>query len=694
MMRLRIRWGGVPAAVVLTTVAVLWAAACAGAGGAEEVPNPFLNARPDVAFVGSDACASCHEELHASYQSHGMAQSFYRMTADVAVEDFSGVVVTHEPSGLAYTAYREGDRFVQEEFQRGPSGEKTHVLRRTMDWVVGSGSAARTYLTEVGGRLYELPLTWYTQADGGAGRWDLSPGYREHNARFDRAIPPRCMACHNDVSPPVPFVEGAYRSIAEGIGCERCHGPGALHVEARLEDPEAADSIDYTIVNPKWLSLERRLDVCQQCHLIGEVSLLRDTAEAFGFRPSQPLQAHTALFTLADADPGRVRVISHADRMRQSPCFIESGAMDCTTCHNPHEGFREAGPAYFDRTCIGCHPTGALQAAMPSADLRAQHAPSAPCSSCHMPKVEANDAPHSSFTDHYIRVVRADERITGTARAGGEPELRPYFEEDEGGDDAPVYAGMAYVVYGRQTGDRAALTRGVDALARALEQTPEVGEAQFLLGFARLQLGRAREAIPALEEAVRLGPRIPERLNALAQAYEAARRPAQEIQALYARALEAQPAAAEIRVNYGRFLEAQNRADDALSQYARAAQDDPALATAHYNLGTLLARTGRTGEAVAALREALALEPGNADALLNLGAILGQQGATAEAVGLFRRATVADPRNANAHANLAMALAQQNDLAGARRAAETALLLDPNQPVARQVLAALQQIGA
>jgi len=705
------------AGLALAAVALLWAACAALGDGAADEPNPYLNTAPGVAYVGSAACADCHEDLYTSYQSHGMARSFYRMTDSVAVEDFSGVVVAHPTDGYLYTVYRDGGRFVQEEYRLGPDGQKTHRLVRAMDWVVGSGSAARTYLSEVGGRLYELPLTWYTQAtaatsDGGAdgqgadsggaageggdgsrGRWDFSPGYRAANDRFNRTIPPRCMACHNDVSPPVPFVDGAYTSLAEGIGCERCHGPGALHVEARLADPEAPDSVDYTIVNPRHLTLDRRLDVCQQCHLSAEVSVLRDTADAFGYRPSRPLESHVALFALADSDPHRVSVISHADRMRQSPCFIQSGAMDCTTCHNPHEGFRDAGPSYFNRTCLSCHPAGALQQAMPTPQLRTQHAATAPCFSCHMPKVEADDAPHSSFTDHYIRVVRDDGRITGTAQPDAAGDLQPYFEEDRENADAPAYEGMAYVVYGRQRGDRAALTRGADALARALEETPELGEGQFLLGFARLQMNQPREAIGPLEAAVARGPRIPERLNALAQAYEGAGRPAAEIDPLYRRALEAQPRAAEIRVNYGRFLEAAGRAAEAAQQYARAAQDDPALAQAPYNLGTLLARAGRPDEAEAPLRAAIALDPGNADALLNLGAIIGQRGGTAEATALFRQATLADPRNANAHGNLSMALAQQDDLAAARREAEIALALDPNQPAARQVLAALQAAG-
>src|SRR5690606_4842281 len=375
------------------------------------------------------------------------------------------------------------------------------------------------------------------------------------------------------------------------------------------------------------------------------------------------------------------------DRMQQSPCFIESGAMDCVTCHNPHEGFRDAGPAYFDQTCIGCHPTGPLEARMPTPVLRAQHTAEANCFGCHMPKVQADDAPHASFTDHCIRVVR-DDRIEGVTESG-QGALEPYFERDRDGLEAQTYLGMANVIYGRQQGDAARMRQGIRLLDGALAEAPERGEAQFLLGYARLQLGQARAAVPALEAAVRIGPDVPERLNALAQAHEQAGGELARIEALYRRALTVQPKAADIRVNLGRFLETQGRVEEALAEYRRATDDDPVLAAAHYNLGTVLLRLGRAGEGEAALREALHLQPDHADALANLGVLLAGRGQVSEARDLFARAVAVQPQNANALANLALALAQLGDAARAREYAERALAIQPDQPTARQVLAAL-----
>jgi Tfp pilus assembly protein PilF len=333
------------------------------------------------------------------------------------------------------------------------------------------------------------------------------------------------------------------------------------------------------------------------------------------------------------------------------------------------------------------------------------------------------EAPHSSFTDHWIRVVE-EEPLAPPPAAPGPVELVPYFEADAEEGEGRIYEGMAYVIYGRQQGDSLALEKGIDLLAAALADDPAHGEAQFLLGFARLQVGRVREAIPALEEAVRQDPNVPERLNALAQAYEADRRDAAYIERLYTRALQLQPAVADVRVNYGRFLEAQGRLEAALGQYRQAAEEQPWLAAAHYNLGTAYLKTGALEPAEAALRRALELEPDHPEALGNLGLLFASQGRTEAAGTLFRRAAEAHPAHpvalanlgafylnegrlpeaidllrraaqlrpayVDALVNLALAYYRSGNPGLARQYARQALDADPSNPRARQLLASVE----
>jgi len=683
----------------------------------------FRNVTDAVTYVGDEACFSCHEEQYLGFKEHGMARSLYRLTPENKVETFGGVTVYDANGGFYYRPFEEQGRFFLEEYRQNKDSQKTHRLVREMAYVVGSGTAARTYLDENNGRFYELPLTWYTQTD----TWDFSPGYQVANKRFDRVVPDRCMACHNSYPTAVPFTNGKYSDVPLGIGCERCHGPGALHVDERLASPEPAADIDDSIVNPAHLPFERRLDVCQQCHLNTTVSILRAGRGAYDFRPSQSLQDYVAFFSVDTPQAGgEISVISHADRMKRSACFIQAQAegkpMECVTCHDPHQGFRSAGDAYFNQTCQTCHPAAALEARLKTDTAIKQHTLSANCIACHMPKVEAEEAPHSSFTDHWIRVTEKDPPLTPLP-VHDEVALHPYYAVDADGVEGGLYEGMAYVVYGQQRADPAILETGIRRLEAALADEPAMGEAQFLLGFAYVQTGRAEAALPALEEAVRLGPGIPERLNALAQAYEATGRDPIRIARLYQRALDRQPALAEIRVNYGRFLETQGRLDEALAAYQQAVAEQPWFATGHYNLGTAYLQRGDLEAGEQALKKALALDPGYAEAWGNLGLLYATQGtrdkaqeafeagvdaaprnavalgnlgafylnnnAPERAVEVLERAVQVDPGYVDGLANLALAYFRQDNTAQARRYAQLALDIAPENALARQVLSAL-----
>ena len=634
----------------------------------------FRNVTAEVSFVGDEACAGCHEGEYAGYQSHGMANSMERVESAEAVGPLPSPAVYHAPSDLYYRAFEADGVFYQEEYRLDESGRATHRLVRSIDWVVGSGTAARTFLTVENGLYTEMPLTWYTQRQ----RWDLSPGYDQLNNRFSREIPDRCMACHNDYPDGVPHVKGKYERVAEGISCERCHGPGSLHVDERLANPEPASEVDLTIVNPARLDLDRRLDVCQQCHLNGTVSILREGRSPYQFRPSEALSSHISLFSESAGD---FKVISHASRMMLSACFTATQAaekpMDCTTCHNPHEGFRSSGPEYFDKTCLTCHQPERL-ATRVSPERVDDHTATSPCASCHMPKEAVNDVPHSSFTDHWIRVVGRNDDDAETTSNAALVELKPYFARDDGSHEGDVYEGVAYFVFGKTQGDASMITRGVEMLAKTLVESDTFGDAWYQLGFGLVTLGRFEEAEAPLEKAVRLGPDVPERLNTLALLYERLGRAPQRIEGLFRHALDVQPAEAAIRVNYGRFLETEGHEQEAARQYREAMSHQPSLATAHYNLGTLLVKQGEIEEGLKALAEAIHLDPDYEDAYGNLAVVLAAQGQNAEALIYFRRAVDAAPNDPVALNNLGSFYLNQGQDAQSVQLLRKAVELDPD----------------
>ena len=643
-------------------VCILFLFAMCASDPATDIPKfTGLNSK----YTGDAVCFDCHESQWTGFQEHGMARSYYPLTTANVVEDFNADPIWHDESKFWYRVIEENGAYWQEEFRLNAQGERIHSLRRRMDFVVGSGNAARTYLSESSQYLYQLPLTWYSQAR----RWDFSPGYEVANKRFDRLIPDGCMACHNSYPNSVEWAEGKYREVPAGIGCERCHGPGGDHVARQLAGGSEEGSADYSIVNPARLSHDLQMDVCQQCHLHTTVSVLRDNREAFDFRPSERLQDHLALFSAHDPADG-LDVISHAERLAQSACYLEgTPQMTCTTCHNPHEGFRDKGPEYFNDTCISCH------------ESVADHEFRGDCASCHMPKEIADGTPHATFTDHWIRVVISESLMPSHE----EPGLTPYYMRDQ--TEPGHMEAIATLVHATQTGDLDRLEEGIE-LAHSFGDADTTGETSFLMGVSLWRIGRSEEAIVPLEAAVQANPDIPERLNALAQAYESAGQKREQIRGLYERALNIQPALADIRINYGRHLELEGDLTGAIMQYRHAIAQKPWLVQAHYNLGTALLRDGEFAEAEDALVQTLALDPDHADALGNLGLLLLTDARRIQEAGeYFRRAVEAEPQNPVALSNLGTWHFNQENFEQAAAYLEHAVETDPKYTGAWENLA-------
>jgi tetratricopeptide (TPR) repeat protein len=574
-------------------------------------PSPlFRNVASAAEYVGDETCASCHAPQTETYRQHSMSKSFHRWTSSTRVETSMDSSLYHAPTGLSYQVVEDAGALYQVEFIATPDGRRLHELRRRIDHVMGSGHVARTYFTEENGRLFQLPLTWYSRHG-----WDFSPGYRPNNARFDRVMPDRCIACHSSYPDPFPFLEGKYADARPGIGCERCHGPGALHAAERRRGPAGTGNFDNSIVNPARLPLARRLDTCEQCHVHTAVNVLREGKDALGYMPSQPLRDHWAFFKTT----GTIDIVSHADRLRQSPCFLgtfnTSRPLECATCHNPHAPPPDS--VARNRPCITCHLPDTLARRLERSDVRDDHTPQANCVGCHMPKMQEQGIPHGTFTEHWIRVVRPGDAPAQVRRANGEP-IEPFFERDVTGPDAPIYRAMGKIVYGTLATDARVLTAATTELARVLGNDSTRAGAHFLLGAAYEQLGRIDDAVRAHERSVRIDADRPEALRALAYVYALTGRDPPVVDSLYQRALALQPALAWVRAEHADFLQETGRVAEAERAYREAIREQPSLAVAWFNLGLLRSGAARESDAQTAYHEAVRLDPQSAQALAAL----------------------------------------------------------------------------
>ncbi|MGQ0650186.1 MAG: tetratricopeptide repeat protein, partial [Gemmatimonadaceae bacterium] len=366
------------------------------------------------------------------------------------------------------------------------------------------------------------------------------------------------------------------------------------------------------IVNPARLTRERRVDMCEQCHVHTAVSVLREGKDAFGYLPSQPLRDHWAFYRVS----GSIDIVSHADRLRQSACFIAtaltSRPLECATCHDPHGP--PPDPLARNLPCQECHTSAALSQRLARSASLADHTLTSDCGSCHMPRVQERTVPHGAFTEHWIRVAPRDSTRPRVARSGDVP-IAPYFDRDRTGAEAQVYLGMGHVVFATLAAEAQAMREAADALAKALGRDTARREAHFLLGVASAQVGRTDDAIRALERSVRIDSNRPDALRALAQAYERGGRSPTDIEPLYRLALALQPALAGIRAEYADWLHSQDRPNEAEAAYRAAVTEQPGLAVAWFNMGTLLAQEGRLAESTAAFQKAVHLDPSLAEAL-------------------------------------------------------------------------------
>ena len=367
----------------------------------------YLNHHDSVKYVGMQTCRSCHESIYQSFIQTGMGRSFDAATPQKSVAQFGKHHVVYDRfSDLHYYPFRTNDTMYITEF-RLKGKDTVYARTERVDYIVGSGQHTNSHLMEINGFLYQMPLTWYAQES----KWDLPPGFEQgRNVRFNRAIGMECMSCHNAMPTAEKGSENKFVTIPRGIDCERCHGPGEVHVKEKLQGKwvDTATQIDYTIVNPRKLPWDLQIDVCQRCHLQGNAVTVNGK-QFTDFRPGMRLSDFMHVFSpkYENRDDEFI-MASHAQRLQLSKCFIRSGTenaqrkLTCITCHNPHVSVKVTGTQVFNTACLNCHTQ--QSECTEKAELREVSQNN--CVSCHMPRSGTIDIPHVSVHDHRIAVHR------------------------------------------------------------------------------------------------------------------------------------------------------------------------------------------------------------------------------------------------------------------------------------------------
>jgi arylsulfatase A-like enzyme/Flp pilus assembly protein TadD len=221
------------------------------------------------------------------------------------------------------------------------------------------------------------------------------------------------------------------------------------------------------------------------------------------------------------------------------------------------------------------------------------------------------------------------------------PRKADYTEEDD-----PKRL-VALVGLSDEASDRFREGRTEEALAllrEILQKQPRSSFAHQKLAYSLHQLGRTREAVQVLEEAVSRGVTDLSLLALL-----------------------------------GSYLLEISELPKALGILEGLAADHPEFAEAHNYLGVAYARLGRGDEAQREFARVLELDPSSASALNNLGSLALGRGDDATAIRHLERALTLDPDSASASNGLGVARARSGDMDGAIAAWKRAIDLSPTQ---------------
>jgi len=355
--------------------AILCCAALASVS--QESPQPpaqsaLTTPPPDSAYAGDQACASCHEtEAHTYFTTPHYLDSAPPSDKSILGNFTPGknVLRTANPD-LIYAMIHADDGFYQSAVDIRDPQHLTGEAQK-FDVVVGSGRHGQTYLYWKGDQLFELPVSYWTYSH----QWINSPGYIDGQINFNRPVGARCLECHATRFDAIPPPANRYRpgSLVLGIGCERCHGPGAEHVaRERSASPPPAGAPDIAIVNPARLPRDRQLDLCALCHAGAGESL----APALSFVVGDVAAKYVKITEPAANAPVDVHG-NQVGALMASKCFT-SGKLTCSTCHNVHST-QESADA-FSVHCLQCHSIHACPRSKQLGEaIRTR------CVECHMP---------------------------------------------------------------------------------------------------------------------------------------------------------------------------------------------------------------------------------------------------------------------------------------------------------------------
>jgi len=637
-----------------------------------------------AAYVGANACASCHAPQREAWAGSHHALAMQQAAGQAVLGDFNNAQFRH--AGVTSRFFRRDGRFMVR-----TDGADGKLADFEVKYTFGV-TPLQQYLIEFpGGRYQALSIAWDARprAAGGQRWFHLYPGERMdhtdplHWTGIYQNWNLQCAACHSThLSKGYAASSNTYKTTFSeiNVSCEACHGPGSRHLEwAKGAKPPYAKEGDrgLTVLRSRWNEAwkpaaagaktaqrdnpagDALMNVCAACHA-------RRSAIADREDPAAPLEDTHRLALLTAPN-------YHADGQQRDEVytwgsFLQSKmyrrGVTCMDCHEPHAlKLRAEGNAL----CARCHSAAAFDTGQHH--FHEAGSKGAQCVECHMPAQAYMVV--DPRRDHSIRVPRPDlSESLGSPNActGCHEDRRPGWAA-AAMDKWYGTAWRARTEYGTEL--HAAARSGAKALPSllalavdpALPPIVQATAATLAQPYVRAgDVGTVSRLLVNVDPAVRIAA-----LGMIESFDPGVRAPAAApLLTDPVRGVRVEAARVLADIGDERLSSDQRRArESATSEFVRSLQDDSDWPAANVNLGNLRMRQGRTADAVAAYERALALDRRFTGAYVNLADVYRRLGREGEGEKTLRRGLALLPRAADLHHALGLLLVRKGDKAAA-----------------------------
>jgi len=698
-------------------------------------------------FVGSEACAGCHQAEAKRWNASQHKAAMQHATDKTVLGDFNDT--SFDYYGVHSRFFRKDGKFLVE--TDGPDGKlATFEVKYTF-----GVDPLQQYLVEFpDGRIQALPIAWDSRPQSAGGqRWfhlypdeEIKHDDILHWTKLNQNWNFMCAECHStgvhkNYDARTDRFSTTWAEIS--VGCEACHGQGSRHAAwardqrswwpfGKHEDSSKGLLVRFDERNGvSWLAdpqtgtarrsvapavLRKEVETCGLCHARG-AGFSEDWVPGQWLSQTHVVEALARTTYHADGQTRDIEEPYNYTPFKQSRMF--AAGVTCSDCHDPHSSkLRASG----EGVCLQCH--SADKYANVAHRHHADVSPPPTCMSCHMQAriYMVVDPRH----DHSFRIPRPDlSGALGTPNACNDchtdksPQWAAAAVQEWFGPNREGFQTYAAAFHAARTDatDATALLAVVaaDANAPAVARASALDELASRVSPQNISLARAALAdpdpmvrigaldmlenlradqiwpvvSPLLSDPVR-GVRI-RALSLLASVPTAHQPPSDRerfdqavMEFIAAQRLNADRP--EARTTLGNFLAQRGSTVEAEGEYRAALKLSPQYTTAAINLADLYRRLNHDGEGESVLRATLAVSPRDASVHHALGLVLTRLKQSGPALAEFRQAAELAPDDARYQYVYGVALHSANRRDEAMTVLKAALAKHPGN---RDILLAL-----